>query len=45
MRDAQAKRASEDPAERLRKLTQMKDSGLIDNDEFEAKKAEILGGV
>jgi hypothetical protein len=45
VRDAQAKRASEDPAERLRKLTQMKDSGLIDNDEFEAKKAEILGDV
>ena len=31
-----------DPAERLTKLGQMRDAGLITDDEFEAKKAEVL---
>ena len=34
--------ALEDPAERLMKLKEMKDSGLITEQEYEAKKAEIL---
>jgi len=42
MRDAQANAAKEDPAEKLAKLTQMRDTGLITADEFAAKKAEIL---
>lgn len=32
----------EDPAERLRKVKEMRDSGLITEQEYEAKKAEIL---
>jgi Short C-terminal domain len=42
MRDAQANAKAEDPAEKLAKLTQMRDTGLITADEFAAKKAEIL---
>ncbi len=42
MRDAQAKQASEDPAEKLKKLGEMKDAGLITEDEFEAKKKDLL---
>ena len=42
MRDAQAKQAAEDPAQKLEKLGQMRDSGLITPEEFEAKKKEIL---
>ena len=43
MRDAQAKAAKpEDPTERLQKLTQMRDAGLITADEFETKKAALL---
>jgi hypothetical protein len=34
--------AKEDPAERLRKLGELKDSGVLSDEEFEAKKAEIL---
>lgn len=34
--------ATDDPAEKLRKLKEMKDSGLINDAEYEAKKAEIL---
>jgi hypothetical protein len=34
--------AVDDPAERLRKLKEMRDSGLITEQEYEAKKAEIL---
>ena len=45
MRAAQAKQAAEDPTERMQKLTQMRDAGLITPDEFEAKKKEILGGI
>lgn len=32
----------EDPAEKLKKLKEMKDSGLINDAEYEAKKAEML---
>ena len=42
MRQAQANAKAEDPAEKLAKLTQMRDTGLITADEFAAKKAEIL---
>ena len=45
MRDAQAKAKAEDPAEKMKKLGQMKDSGLISDEEFDAKKAEILGSM
>jgi membrane protease subunit (stomatin/prohibitin family) len=45
MRQAQANAAADDPAARMQKLTQMRDSGLITPDEFEAKKKEILGGI
>ncbi len=34
--------AAADPAERLRKVKEMRDSGLITEQEYEAKKAEIL---
>jgi len=33
---------AEDPVEKLRKLTQMRDAGLITPEEFATKKAEIL---
>jgi hypothetical protein len=42
MRQAQANAAAEDPAAKLQKLGQMRDAGLITNEEFDAKKAEIL---
>jgi Short C-terminal domain len=42
MREAQANAAAEDPASKLEKLGQMRDSGLITPEEFEAKKKEIL---
>src|SRR4051812_17879701 len=45
MRDAQAKSASEDPAEKLKKLGQMRDSGLITAEEFEAKKKDLLADM
>lgn len=32
----------EDPAEKLKKLNEMRDSGLITNQEYETKRAEIL---
>jgi hypothetical protein len=35
-------RLLDDPAESLKKLKEMKDSGLITDEEFETKKAEIL---
>src|SRR5947199_4274 len=34
--------AKEDPADRLKKLGELKDSGVISDEEFETKKAEIL---
>jgi hypothetical protein len=42
MRDAQAKSASEDPAEKLKKLGEMRDAGLITSEEFEEKKKDLL---
>jgi hypothetical protein len=42
MKAAQANAAAEDPAKKIEKLGQMRDSGLITADEFETKKAEIL---
>ena len=45
MRQAQASQAAEDPATRMQKLTQMRDSGLISAEEFEVKKKEILGSI
>jgi len=45
MRAAQANAAAEDPTVKLQKLTQMRDSGLITADEFDAKKKEILGAM
>jgi hypothetical protein len=47
--DADAKVAQEaaanDPTERLKKLSQLKDAGLVTDEEFEAKKAEILADL
>jgi hypothetical protein len=47
--DADAKAAQEaaanDPTERLKKLSQLKDAGLVTDEEFEAKKAEILADL
>ena len=37
--------AANDPAERLKKLSQLKDAGLVSDAEFEAKKAEILADL
>ena len=34
--------AKDDPADRLKKLGELKDSGVISDEEFETKKAEIL---
>jgi Short C-terminal domain len=45
MREAKAKQAAEDPAEKLKKLGQMRDSGLITSEEFDAKKAELLSEI
>jgi putative oligomerization/nucleic acid binding protein len=47
--EAKAKAAQEtaanDPAERLKKLSQLKDAGLVTDEEFETKKAEILADL
>jgi membrane protease subunit (stomatin/prohibitin family) len=42
---ADAAKAADDPAARLQKLTQLKDAGLINDDEFATKKQEILGDL
>lgn len=34
---------ADDPAERLRRLTSLRDSGLISDEEFEQKRREMLG--
>jgi Short C-terminal domain len=34
--------AAQDPAERLKKLSELRDGGAITDEEFEAKKAEII---
>jgi hypothetical protein len=41
-RQARANTEAEDPTTKLKKLGDMKDAGLITEDEFNAKKAEIL---
>lgn len=41
-RQAQANAAAEDPVKKIEKLGQMRDSGLITQAEFDAKKKEIL---
>ena len=45
MRQAQANAAAEDPTAKLQKLSQMRDSGLITEEEFAAKKKEILAAM
>jgi hypothetical protein len=39
---ADAAKAADDPAERLKKLTQLKDAGLVSDEEYETKRQEIL---
>jgi hypothetical protein len=41
----EAKAKADDPAERLKKLSQLKDAGLVTDEEFETKKAEILSDL
>ena len=43
--EAKAKADANDPAERLKKLSQLKEAGLVNDEEFEAKKAEILSDL
>lgn len=43
--EAAQQAAANDPAERLKKLGQLKDAGLITDEEFDAKKAEILADL
>ena len=45
MRKQRRPPAAHDPAERLKKLSQLFDAGLISAEEFEAKKAEILADL
>jgi Short C-terminal domain len=42
MMAAQAGAAAEDPLTKLKKLGEMRDAGLVTNEEFAAKKAELL---
>ena len=35
--------AEGDPAEQIRKLAQLRDEGLVTEDEFQAKKTQLLG--
>lgn len=42
MMAAKANAAADDPATKLKKLGEMRDAGLITNEEFEAKKAQLL---
>jgi len=44
-RQARESQKAEDPAEKLKKLGQMKETGLITDEEFEAKKAELLADL
>jgi len=37
--------AEPDPVEQLRKLGELRDAGVLSDDEFEAKKAELLGRI
>ena len=36
---------TEDPVEAMRKLKALLEGGLIDQDEFTAKKAEVMGRI
>jgi Short C-terminal domain len=45
MREAQAKQKADDPTERLKKLSQMHDAGLVSDEEFAEKKKAILEDV
>lgn len=45
MRQAKENAAAEDPASKLKKLADMRDAGLITSEDFEAKKADILGTI
>ena len=45
MRQAMAKQKSEDPTDRLKKLGQMHDAGLVTDEEFAAKKKAILEDI
>lgn len=42
---ADLSRAERDPVEQLRKLGELRDAGVLSDDEFEAKKAELLGQI
>jgi len=42
---AAAEVAANDPTERLKKLSQLKEAGLVSDEEFETKKAEILADL
>ena len=44
-KESEAKAAADDPAERLKKLSQLKEAGLVSDEEFETKKAEILADL
>lgn len=44
-REAAADNGGNDPVERLKKLKGLLDNGLISEDEFEAKRAEILANI
>ena len=41
-RQARSNAAADDPAAKLKKLGEMRDSGLINEEEFQAKRAEVL---
>jgi len=36
---------SQDPLERIARLAQLRDSGALTNEEFEAQKAKLLAGM
>jgi hypothetical protein len=35
--------SAESPMDQLKKLAELRDAGIVSNEEFEAKKAELLG--
>ena len=45
MKAAKANAAAEDPMTKLKKLGEMRDAGLITNEEFETKKAQLLADM
>ena len=44
-KESDAKAAADDPTERLKKLSQLKEAGLVTDEEFDAKKAQILADL